>query len=157
VVQVGPKGYFPLAARLYLPSTWLRECAGVAAKLIPPDERDAATKSALALRLIDELRSEEMPPLAGEAGYLDAPELRDGLADRGLAAHAADSDHVAEALLRFDWLRSELGLDHFEGRTWNGWHHHVSLVFAAYGFLCGEASGQELPPFPSPDRRPLWR
>ncbi|MFE7276477.1 IS701 family transposase, partial [Streptomyces sp. NPDC057623] len=28
-----------------------------------------------------------------------------------------------------------LGLDHFEGRTWRGWHHHVTLVTAAQAFL----------------------
>jgi SRSO17 transposase len=31
--------------------------------------------------------------------------------------------------------KEELGLDHFEGRSWNGWHHHVTLVMLAYGFL----------------------
>jgi SRSO17 transposase len=31
-------------------------------------------------------------------------------------------------------LRNELGLDHFEGRSWRGFHHHVSLVMAAFGF-----------------------
>jgi SRSO17 transposase len=32
-------------------------------------------------------------------------------------------------------LKSELGLDHFEGRGWRGFHHHASLCIAAYGFL----------------------
>lgn len=32
-------------------------------------------------------------------------------------------------------LKGELGLDHFEGRTWTGWHHHVTLVMLAYLFL----------------------
>jgi SRSO17 transposase len=32
-------------------------------------------------------------------------------------------------------LKDELGLDHFEGRSWRGWHHHVVLVFLAYAFL----------------------
>ena len=32
-------------------------------------------------------------------------------------------------------LKDELGLDHFEGRSWRGWHHHVTLVLLAYGFL----------------------
>ncbi len=32
-------------------------------------------------------------------------------------------------------LRHGLGLDHFEGRTWHGWHHHVTLVTAAQAFL----------------------
>ncbi len=32
-------------------------------------------------------------------------------------------------------LKDELGLDHFEGRSWQGWHHHVVLVLLAYAFL----------------------
>jgi len=32
-------------------------------------------------------------------------------------------------------LKNELGLDHFEGRSWPGWHHHVTLVMLAYAFL----------------------
>jgi SRSO17 transposase len=32
-------------------------------------------------------------------------------------------------------MKTELGLDHFEGRSWQGWHHHVTLVAIAYAFL----------------------
>ena len=32
-------------------------------------------------------------------------------------------------------LKDKLGLDHFEGRSWRGWHHHVVLVLLAYAFL----------------------
>ena len=32
-------------------------------------------------------------------------------------------------------LKDELGLDHFEGRHWLGWYHHVTLVTLAYAFL----------------------
>lgn len=32
-------------------------------------------------------------------------------------------------------LKHGLGLDHFEGRTWIGWHHHVTLVTAAHLFI----------------------
>ena len=37
-------------------------------------------------------------------------------------------------------LKEELGLDHYEGRHWLGWHHHVTLVSMAFGFLRGEQS-----------------
>jgi SRSO17 transposase len=32
-------------------------------------------------------------------------------------------------------LKDGLGLDHFEGRSFGGWHHHVTLVSAAHGFV----------------------
>jgi SRSO17 transposase len=35
----------------------------------------------------------------------------------------------------YQQLKEELGLDHFEGRSWRGLHHHVTLCFLAYGFL----------------------
>jgi len=35
-------------------------------------------------------------------------------------------------------LKDELGLDHYEGRNWRGFHHHGSLCIAAYAFLMAE-------------------
>ena len=35
-------------------------------------------------------------------------------------------------------LKDELGLDHFEGRSWPGWHHHITLASMAYAFLVFE-------------------
>jgi hypothetical protein len=35
-------------------------------------------------------------------------------------------------------LKQEFGLDHFEGRSWRGFHHHATLSIAAYGFLLVE-------------------
>jgi SRSO17 transposase len=35
-------------------------------------------------------------------------------------------------------LKEELGLDHYEGRQWLGWQHHVCLVTIAYAFLRAE-------------------
>jgi SRSO17 transposase len=38
----------------------------------------------------------------------------------------------------YQQLKEELGLDHFEGRSWQGFHHHATLCFLAYGFLAVE-------------------
>jgi len=38
----------------------------------------------------------------------------------------------------YQQLKEELGLDHYEGRGWQGWHHHVTLVCLAYAFLLRE-------------------
>ena len=35
----------------------------------------------------------------------------------------------------YQQLKEELGLDHYEGRNWQGWHHHVTLVMMAHAFL----------------------
>jgi hypothetical protein len=40
----------------------------------------------------------------------------------------------------YEELKQELGLGHFEGRGWRGFHHHATLCIAAYGFLLAERS-----------------
>ena len=35
-------------------------------------------------------------------------------------------------------LKGQLGLDHYEGRSFVGWHHHVSVVLVCYAFLVAE-------------------
>jgi SRSO17 transposase len=41
-------------------------------------------------------------------------------------------------------LKQELGLGHYEGRGWRGFHHHATLCIAAYGFLIAERAA--IPP-----------
>jgi hypothetical protein len=45
-------------------------------------------------------------------------------------------------------LKQEVGLGHFEGRGWVGFHHHATLCIAAYGFLISER-GAFSPPLPN--------
>jgi len=40
----------------------------------------------------------------------------------------------------YEELKQELGLGHYEGRSWRGFHHHATLCIAAYGFLVIERS-----------------
>jgi SRSO17 transposase len=40
----------------------------------------------------------------------------------------------------YEELKQELGLGHYEGRGWRGFHHHATLCIAAYGFLVTERS-----------------
>jgi len=42
-------------------------------------------------------------------------------------------------------LKGELGLDHFEGRSFPGWHHHVSVVLCCYAFVVAERA-RHFPP-----------
>jgi SRSO17 transposase len=49
----------------------------------------------------------------------------------------------------YEDLKGELGLDHFEGRSFVGWHHHVSVVLCCYAFIVAERIGA----FPPSRRR----
>ncbi|MGW6027885.1 IS701 family transposase [Streptomyces sp. NPDC055099] len=42
-------------------------------------------------------------------------------------------------------LKHGLGLDHFEGRSWTGWHHHVTLATAAHAFLTEQRLAPKAP------------
>jgi SRSO17 transposase len=83
-----------------------------------------------------------------------------------LADDIAFHDLVDSAKLRwrierdYQELKQEVGLGHFEGRGWRGFHHHATLCIAAYGFLISERetippSGDRcaalLPPLDIPD------
>jgi SRSO17 transposase len=63
-----------------------------------------------------------------------------------LAAHTSLKALVFLAKLRwrierdYQELKQELGLGHYEGRGWRGFHHHATLCIAAYGFLVAERS-----------------
>lgn len=56
-------------------------------------------------------------------------------------AEIAKTDLVRQAGLRWpvetaiEEGKSELGMDHYETRTWRGWHHHMTLTFLAHHFL----------------------
>lgn len=45
----------------------------------------------------------------------------------------------------YEDLKGELGFDHFEGRSFPGWHHHVSVVLCCYAFVIAERA-RHFPP-----------
>ena len=47
--------------------------------------------------------------------------------------------------LDYKQLKGHLGLDHYEGRSWLGFHHHCTLVTAAHGFLTEERADPNHP------------
>lgn len=151
VSQIGPNGFYPLAARLYLPGAWLKENGEQADKTIPEELRKPIGKAEIALSLIAELldNGEEPQPIVAEAGYSASEEFANGLASRSLTVADDAEDWIAIVLRRIEWLKTELGLDHFEGRTWHGWHHHIGLVFTAYHFLANGDPTVDFPPFTS--------
>ena len=61
-----------------------------------------------------------------------------------LSEDTAINDLVSAAHLRwrierdYQDLKQELGLGHYEGRGWRGFHHHASLCIASYGFLMAQ-------------------
>jgi len=58
----------------------------------------------------------------------------------------------------YQQMKEELGLNHFEGRSWRGFHHHACLVMLAYGFLVLEQLRQkEAPALPGKKSEPSPR
>jgi SRSO17 transposase len=61
-----------------------------------------------------------------------------------LPATTSRAKLVRHAMLRwrierdYQELKQEIGLGHYEGRGWRGFHHHATLCIAAYGFLVAE-------------------
>jgi SRSO17 transposase len=82
------------------------------------------------------------------------PEGHDKPTDYWISNLPADTppEHLAR-LARMRWkieldykqLKGELGLDHYEGRSWLGWYHHTAMVTAAHGFLTLERQNPNHP------------
>lgn len=50
-------------------------------------------------------------------------------------------------------MKTELGLDHFEGRSFRGWHHHVTVALCCYAFIAAERL-RDFPPSGNPHAEP---
>jgi len=293
VHYVSPLGHYPLAMRLFLPESWIKDEDRLDAAGVPQAVREPRTKGQIALEMLDTVRGEGLPGwlAVADAGYGISEEFRAGLESRGLKYIVGVTDEmvvftaepvweppgpadrpegtggrprtrprlpegapkpaslkelaVATRLRKvtwragtkgklsghFAWLRvwpgggwatgecagaepiwllierqadgklkyafsnlppettrlravrlwksrwpveqgyqqmkEELGLDHFEGRSWRGFHHHVCLVMMAYGFLAleqlrarsdpGEPGKKGVPSRGAPYRRSVAR
>src|SRR3954447_8609493 len=82
--------------------------------------------------------------LPGEEAWLVGEHRATGERKYYLTNHPADAPlEVLAALIKARWiceqmhqqLKEELGLDHFEGRSWRGLHHHALLCQLAFAFL----------------------
>ena len=104
------------------------------------------------------LMARAQQPVLPEIGFLNpgSPDtntddnlrtFRQSLKDAGYV----EGDNVS-IVYRWRWrverdyedLKQEIGLGHYEGRGWRGFHHHGTLAIAAYGFLISEREG--IPP-----------
>ncbi len=85
---------------------------------------------------------------------IEWPDGADAPCDYWLSNLAEDvSPERLARLARLRWqveldyrqLKGELGLDHYEGRSWRGFHHHTALVTCAHAFLTEERLRPSLP------------
>ncbi len=139
--HVSPLGCTPLGLRLYLPRGWLQDPERLKAAGVPVAHQTATSKAAIALSLLDDALAAKIVGrgvLLGDNTSLGS-ELREGLPSRGLDFLGSIQEDLREGLRESDrLLQEELGLDHFEGRSWRGFHHHAILVLLAHAFHAQE-------------------
>ena len=134
--QSGPSGYLPLAIRLYLPRHWLDHSSDILRSGIPETYRAPLPKDAIAEQLLESLIAEGYRPSTLTAGHSYATsDLLAEAARRHELNWSVDEETIQSADLGCQWLKDHLGLDHFEGRSWRGWHHHSAAVLVAYGYV----------------------
>jgi SRSO17 transposase len=100
--------------------------------------------AALRVRVADGPVAARAQHLPGEEVWLVGEHRTSGERKYYLANHPADTPlEVLAALIKARWvceqmhqqMKNELGLDHFEGRSWRGLHHHLLLCQLAFAFL----------------------
>jgi SRSO17 transposase len=100
--------------------------------------------AALRVRVADGPAAARAQHLPGEEAWLVGEHRANGERKYYLANRPADAPpEVLAALIKARWvceqmhqqMKDELGLDHFEGRSWRGLHHHALLCQLAFAFL----------------------
>jgi SRSO17 transposase len=120
----------------------------------PDGEAMIARFAFLRVRAANRSQTRTPWPLREEWLIAEWPEGAEQPSDYWLSGLPADAEPERLArLARLRWkieldykqLKGELGLDHYEGRSWLGWHHHTALVSAAHGFLTLERQSPNRP------------
>ena len=142
VCHIRSNGHSPLALRLFLPTAWLNDESRVETAGVPEAFRQPRRKMEIALQLLDTVRAEGWPGqyVVADAGIAGPADFREELVKRGLTAAADAPQEIQASLTRghetavaeYQRMSEQLGLNHFEGRSWRGWHHHASLVLIAH-------------------------
>jgi SRSO17 transposase len=166
------QSHCPLLGRLYLPQVWTADAARMQQAGLPAAERLFEEKWKIALKLLDEIAPEKQPKTVevvalrvretntqawrrpGAERWLLIERLGDG-AVKYYVSNAGRHISVRQMILwaherwkieqGYQQLKEELGLDHFEGRSWRGLHHHLTLCFIAYCFLQTVRRGKKKP------------
>ena len=96
----------------------------------PAYDRDAATETIAEEWLLIEWPDDEKAPTKFWLSTLDKTVTFAHLVHTTKQRWRIERDYLE--------LKQEIGLGHFEGRGWRGFHHHATLCIAAYGFLISE-------------------
>ena len=96
----------------------------------PAHDRDAATETIPEEWLLMEWPEDEKAPTKFWLSTLDKTVTFSHLVHTTKLRWRIERDYLE--------LKQEIGLGHFEGRGWRGFHHHATLCIAAYGFLIAE-------------------
>lgn len=124
-----------IGLRLYLPRAWRRDEERLEAAGVPVAQREALDRLSIGRELLETARQAGLTSrrLAAGQGWHWGQEGDEG--ESNWTAHgytlAPLEGREADEVRRTRERLLELGLGHFEGRSWRGFHHHVCLVALA--------------------------
>jgi len=99
-------------------------------RVVIADDKDVPASQRAVLWLLIEWRDGEQEP----ANYF-LSSLPEDITRRALIRTVMQRWRTERV---YEDLKGELGLDHFEGRRFPGWHHHISVVLCCYAFIVTE-------------------
>jgi SRSO17 transposase len=125
----------PLGIRLYLPRAWLTDPARIETAGVPVAFRRPLDRSGIGLELLRAARDAgvQVTGVASGPGWTWTDDGVSALRTEGFTPVELPADARAQ-LDRTRHRLDDLGLGHFEGRLWRGFHHHTSLVALAEAF-----------------------